>query len=151
MEKNVYILFFNFLLCFIYLFMTVQGHCCYSDFSLVAVSRGYSSLQWLLLLWSTGSRSLGFQLLWNTVLVALWHVGSSRTRNWTGLSWNGRWILYHWATRETQEMYFKEYLMLQRYLHMSNVLDVVIHACSFLKQNSYILTSKFLQHIIFYY
>ena len=39
--------------------------------SLVAMSRGYSSLQcagfllwWLLLLWSTGSRAHGLQYLW---------------------------------------------------------------------------------------
>ena len=63
-------------------------------FSLVAASGGYSSLRcmdfslrWLLLLWSTGSRCVGFsscgawaQQLWCTGLVALWHVGSSQTR-----------------------------------------------------------------------
>ena len=74
--------------------------------SLVAVSRGCSllqcagfSLQWLLLLQSTGSRHTGFsscgtraqqlwfqgsraqaQQLWHTGLVALRHVGSSWTR-----------------------------------------------------------------------
>ena len=79
--------------------------------SLVAVSGGYFllwcagfSLRWLLL-WSTGSRHVGFsgcgmlaqQLwlmrsraqalqLWHTGLVALWHVGSSWTRNRTALA-----------------------------------------------------------------
>ena len=62
--------------------------------SLVAASGGYSSLrcvgfslQWLLLLQSTGSRRAGFsscgmraQQLWYMGLVALQHVGSSRTR-----------------------------------------------------------------------
>ena len=75
--------------------------------SLVAASGGYSLLQcvgfllwWLLLLWSTGSRYAGFsscgtwaqqlwltgsraqaQQLWHAGLVALWHVGSSRTKD----------------------------------------------------------------------
>ena len=77
--------------------------------SLVAASRGYSSLWcagfslwWLLLLRSTGCRSVGFsscgswaqqlwhtgsraqaQQLWRTGLVAPWHVGSFRTRDQT--------------------------------------------------------------------
>ena len=33
-------------------------------------------------------------------LVTLWLVGSSPTRDWTCISHTGRWILYHWATRE---------------------------------------------------
>ena len=82
--------------------------------SLVAVSGGYSSLQcmglalqWLLLLWSTGSRHAGFsncgtwaQQLWLSGLVALWHVGSSQTRAWTHVPCIGRQILNHCATRE---------------------------------------------------
>ena len=77
--------------------------------SLVAVSGGYSSLQcagfslwWLLFLRSTGSRHAGFsscgtwaQQLWLMGLVALWHVGSSRTRDWTRAPCIGRWILNH--------------------------------------------------------
>ena len=75
--------------------------------SLVVSSRGYSSLwcvgfslRWFLLLWSMGSRCMGSsscvmqaqqlllagsraqaQQLWHTGLVALWHVGSSQTRD----------------------------------------------------------------------
>ena len=63
--------------------------------SLVAAGWGYSSLQyagfslqWLLLLRSTGSRHVGLsscgtraQQLWSTGLVAPWHVGSSWTRD----------------------------------------------------------------------
>ena len=89
--------------------------------SLVAASRGYSSLQcagfslqWLLLLWSTGSRRTGFsscgtraqqlwlmgsraqaQKLWRTGLVAPWHVGSSQTRARTRVPCIGRQILNH--------------------------------------------------------
>ena len=33
-------------------------------------------------------------------LVALRHVESYETRDWTCVSWIGRWILYHWTTRE---------------------------------------------------
>ena len=115
-------------LCFlIYLFLPALGLRCRAwGFSLVAASRGYSSLwctgfslQWLLLLQSTGSRCTGFsscgtraqqlwlvgsrvqaQQLWCTGLVALWHVGSSRTRAQTRVSCIGRRILSHCATRE---------------------------------------------------
>ena len=67
--------------------------------SLVAASGGYSSLWcsgfslwWLLLLWSTGSRSMG--------LVAPWHVGFSQTRARIRVPCIGRRILNHCATRE---------------------------------------------------
>ena len=76
------------------------------------------SPQWLLLLRSMGSRCVGFsscgtrasvvvarglsscgsraqaQQLWRTGLVALQHVGSSRTGAWTRVPWIGRWILF---------------------------------------------------------
>ena len=94
--------------------------------SLVVASGGYSSLRyvdfslrWLLLLWSTGSRHVGFsccgmqaqqlwlvgsraqaQQLWLTGLVAPWHVGSSWTRARTCVPCIGRRILNHCATRE---------------------------------------------------
>ena len=88
--------------------------------SLVAVRGGYSSwwcvgfsLQWLLLLQSTGSRHVGFstcgvwaQQLWCTGLVAPRHVGSSRTRARTHVLCIGRRILNHWATREAQSQLF---------------------------------------------
>ena len=87
--------------------------------SLVAASKGYSSLQcvgfslrWLLLLQSTGSRNVGFsscgmwapqlwcadsraqaQQLWHTGLVAPGRVGSSRTRDRTCVPCSGRQIL----------------------------------------------------------
>ena len=38
--------------------------------------------------------------MWHKVLVTSWHVGSSRTRDWTHIYFIGRHILYHWATRE---------------------------------------------------
>ena len=82
--------------------------------SLVAASGGYSSLQCvgfslrqLLLLWSMGSRRMGFsscgtwaQQLWHTGLVAPMHVESSQTRDGTHVPCIGRQILNHCATRE---------------------------------------------------
>ena len=76
--------------------------------SLVAASRGYSSLQcagfslqWLLLLQSTGSRLKGSsscgtqaQQLWRMGLVAPRHVGYSRTRDQTCVPCIGRQILF---------------------------------------------------------
>ena len=107
-------LFFNtFVHSFIYLWLCwvfVAAH----GLSLVAESRGYSSLQcagfplqWLLLLWSMGSRRAGFsscgmqaQQLWRTGLVAPRHVGSSRARDQTHVPCIGRQILNHCTTRE---------------------------------------------------
>ena len=84
------------------------------ELSLVAASGGYSSLrcsgfslQWLLLLQSTGSRRTGFsscstqaQQLWCMGFVAPRHVGSSRTRDQTRVPCIGRRILNHCATKE---------------------------------------------------
>ena len=39
-------------------------------------------------------------------LVASWHVGSSRTRDQTHVSYIGRWILYHRATRKSHVVVF---------------------------------------------
>ena len=101
--------------------------------SLVAASGGYSSLwcagfslRWLPLLQSMGSRRTGFsscgtqvqqlwlagsrvqaQQLWRTGLVALWHVGSSRTRAGTRVPCIGRWTLNHCATREALKLILK--------------------------------------------
>ena len=126
-------LFIYFLNLFIYLFwlrwVLIAAH----GLSLVAASGGHSSLWctgfslwWLLLLRSTGSRRAGFsrcdvrapqlwlvgsraqaQQLWRTGLVALWHVGSSRTRHRTPVPCIGRWILNHWVTREVPSFNFR--------------------------------------------
>ena len=62
---------------------------------------------WLLLLWSTGSRHVGFsscgmqaQQLWHTGLVTPRHVGSSQTTGRTPIPCIGRQILNHCTTRE---------------------------------------------------
>ena len=83
------------------------------------------SLQWLLLLWSSGSRRTGFsccgtwaqqlclagsraqaQQLWHMGLAASWHVGSSWTRARTRVPCIGRQILNHCATREAPPLHF---------------------------------------------
>ena len=114
----IIIIFFDKFIYFIYfwlhwVFIAARG------LSLVAASGGYSlspcagfSLQWLLLLRSSGSRHAGYsscglqaqqlwlegsraqaQQLWCTGLVALCHVGSSWTRAWTRVPCIGRQIL----------------------------------------------------------
>ena len=54
---------------------------------------------WAQLLLLVGSR-VPAQQLWHMSLAALWQVRSSQIRDQTHVSCNGRWILYHWATRE---------------------------------------------------
>ena len=73
-------------------------------FSLVGVRR--CVLQWLLWSWRTALGCTGFsscsrwaQYLWFPGSRAQ-HVGSSQIRERTCVSCIGRWILYHWATRE---------------------------------------------------
>ena len=53
-------------------------------------------------LWLAGSRAEA-QQLWHTGLVALWHVGSSWTRDQTRVPCIGRRILNHCATREVPQ------------------------------------------------
>ena len=52
-----------------------------------------------------GSRAPAQELRW-TGLVTPQHVGSSRTRGQTCVSYIGRWILYHWASREATDFSF---------------------------------------------
>ena len=113
--------FFNFYL-FIYLFIYLWLHWAFvavRGLSLVVASGGYSplqcagfSLQWLLLLRSTGSRRVGFsscgtwaQYLWHTGLVAPRHVGSSWTRARNRVPCIGRQFLNHRATREAPAVF----------------------------------------------
>ena len=102
------------------------------------------SLQWLLLLWSTGSRHAGFsscgawaQQLWlagsreqaqqlrHMGLVALRHVGSSRTRDRTRVPSIGRWILNHCITRQvpafSYDSYFNSRELLNSLYHIQNL------------------------------
>ena len=52
---------------------------------------------WWLLLWFPGS-SMQAQLLWRMGLAALYHVGSSHTRDRNRVPCIARWILNHWTT-----------------------------------------------------
>ena len=83
--------------------------------SLVVMSLGYSLFQcmgfsrrWLLLLLNTSFSSCGMQAQWlcHMDLLALWHVESFQTRDWTSVPCTGRWILLHCKTREVLALYF---------------------------------------------
>ena len=52
-----------------------------------------------------GSRVHGLQQLWCLHLVALWHTGSSWTRDHICVPYIGRWILNHCTTREVPQKY----------------------------------------------
>ena len=53
-------------------------------------------------------------------IVALWHVGSSQTRDWMCISYIGRQIPYHWATREALHISFW-IIVLSRYMPRSGI------------------------------
>ena len=81
---------------------------CFGQTSLLWLLSLHSTGYWvrrLQKLWLLGSRAQA-QQLWHTGLVAPQHVGSSWTRNQTGVSCIGRWILYHWATKEARFIFF---------------------------------------------
>ena len=111
-NAHVFMAYKDIITCFLgwFVCLAVLGlHSC-ADFFLVAASRGYSSLPcagfsllWLLLLRSPGFRACGLSS-WGSA--ALWHVGSSQTRGRIHVSCVGRWILYHWATREALSILF---------------------------------------------
>jgi len=94
-----------FLFSYVFIFGCV-GSSCWAGFSLVAPIGGCSLAVLCGLLTSVASVVAEHGPLvhrlqqWLTGLVALWHVGSSQTRNRTGvfcISWE---ILYYWTTRE---------------------------------------------------
>ena len=88
--------------------------------SLVVESWGYSSCgvqashcsgfscfrAWALGCLDFNSCSSWAQYLWRKGLVAQKHVGSSQTRDWTGVQCIARWILNCWTTRETPILKF---------------------------------------------
>ena len=101
----------------LFVFLARPGLVASHGLSLVAASRGYSSLcctcfsfQCLLLLQSTGSRVHRLQQLWCVGLVAPRHVVFSwRKRNWTHVLCIGRQILNHWTTREVSGYFLSAY------------------------------------------
>ena len=58
--------------------------------------------------------AFGLSSLWLTGFVVLQHVGSSQTRDQTGVPSIGRQILNHWTTREVLEECFKLKFFLQK-------------------------------------
>ena len=64
-------------------------------------STGFS-LQWLLLMWSTGSRVGASVVSMYWLSCSFDPLGSYQIRDQTCI---GRWILYHWATREAPEFF----------------------------------------------
>ena len=65
------------------------------------------SLQWLLLLQSTGSRVQAQQLC-GTRLITPRHVGSSWSRDQTHVPCIGRQTLHHWTTKETHDVIYAQ-------------------------------------------
>ena len=109
----IFIYFFN---KFIYLFFVVLGLYC--------SVRAFSSCGERGLLFVAGRGPLivvaslvaehrlqvhGPQQLWHTVLVALWHVGSSQARARTCVTCIGRQILNHCATRESLNLFLNSF------------------------------------------
>ena len=116
---------------FIYLFLAVLG---------LIAAQAFLSSQQAGLLSSCGMRALervGFsscrkqaQYLWCMGLVAPQHVGSSRIRGQTHVSWIGRWILYHWATREAPSLVFLNiHLLRYRRLGWSMTFKISLKTC----------------------
>ena len=70
------------------------GYACFSSYG-----------TWAQQLWLLGSRAQA-QQLWHTGSVAPQHMGSSQTRDQTHVSYIGRQILYHGATREAPKDFF---------------------------------------------
>ena len=92
---------------FTYFIFGCTGLHCLHRFSLVAMSRGHSSLWctsfslwWLLVQWSTRLQGPQASVLGCTGLVATWHVGSPLIKDQTCVPSISRWILHHWTTRE---------------------------------------------------
>ena len=101
---------------FIYLFLAVPGLCCCMGFSSSCSERGLLSrcggqASHCCCFSSCGAQALGCRGFsscgtWTHSCSSLalqhrlsWHVGSSRIRDRTSVSYIGRWILHHWATR----------------------------------------------------
>ena len=120
-----------------YLFLAMLGlHCCVQAFSSCGARDSHFGGFSCCGAWAPGCvdfRNCGSGALELTGLVALWHVGSSRTRNHTCVSCIGRQILYHWVLREVLCFHFREVILgfSWRQTHAAG-LDAVIltgHSC----------------------
>ena len=96
-----------YLFTYFFTFLDVLSLCCCTwtfsscgEQSLLPSCSAQVSLWWLLLLQKTSARATGFSSCGEQALVALRHVKSSRTRDWTHGPCTGRRILNPWTTRE---------------------------------------------------
>ena len=90
-------------------------------------------------LWLPGPRAQALQL-WRVGLVAPWHVGSSRIRDWACASYIGRWILYHWATGEAPSLYFLLWSVGSEFTLSFCVMGTVLSALHAFFSNSVLMT-----------
>ena len=121
-------LFLIYLFCKIILFLSVLGLCCCKSFSLVAWGFFFvvASVEEheLYGMRSSGAAAQGLngcasQFLQHRLSICgarSWgaprHMGSSRMRDWTSVSYTGRQILYHWDTREALLLIYNSLCML---------------------------------------
>ena len=68
-----------------------------------------------------------------------WHVASSWTRDWTCVSYIGRWILYHWATSKAPFLYFRLWSVGCEFT-LSYVMGTVLSALHAFFSNSVLMT-----------
>ena len=112
--------FFSFINCLFtvnWVFVAAHRLSLIAEWGLLFLPRAGSSLRWLLLLWNTGSRHMGFgscglhscgsQALevWASVVI-LRHVRSSCTKDWPCVPSLGGQIRNHWTTREVPYFLF---------------------------------------------
>ena len=115
----------------LFTYFDCAGSCCCTGFPPAVLRAGHSSLRcmashcedfsfggawapghtgfrsrsvWAQELQLLGSRAQA-QQLWHPSSVILWHVTSSQIRDRTRVSCTGRWILYHWATKEVPNIF----------------------------------------------
>ena len=96
----------------LYLFLAVLGFCCCTGFSLVAVSRAYSPVAMRGPLYTVASlvAASGLQSTGSAAMAHGLRCASARgifpDQRSNHVSCIGRWILYHWATREAPSYLF---------------------------------------------
>ena len=101
--SDAFLLYYWYSVDFFWLYWIFVARC---RLSLVSVSWDHSpvAVHQLLIVVASVVRENGFRSTVSGVvprdLAALWHVGSSRTRDPTCVSCIGRWILNYWTTRE---------------------------------------------------
>ena len=136
-----FILFLHFLkMLILFIFSRAGSLSLHSGLSPVAASR--LLLWWLLSLRNTGSRARGLQYLWRTGLVALRHVESSQTRDWTSVPCIDRQIpireVYHFISLK-KYIYFLFCVVFFFLCMFSSNLPVNYHLCMNTSQSLFLL------------